>query len=161
MAEMQLTSQYQVSYYKLQDFRKELEALQQQKKCVYKEYDYNKFLFDELQDVSFQPNELEEAEGELKLLSNSEGIKTILTKVAFELNESDEPMVQELKSLQNQVAAISSFHPDLEIILKRMQSAQIELQDIADEVERINDHVNYEPRQIERLNERISAGTNC
>jgi DNA repair protein RecN (Recombination protein N) len=153
-----LLQQYQTGYYKLQDSRKELEALQEQKNVFIKEYDYNKFLFDELADVSFKENELEEAEGELKLLSNSEGIKTILSKVAYELNESDQPIVQELKSLQNQVAAISSFHPDLEIILKRMQSAQIELQDISDEVERINDHVNYDPKEIEKLNERISSG---
>ncbi len=153
-----LLHEYQAAYYKLQESNKQLAALHEQKNVFIKEYDYNKFLFDELQDVSFKENELEEAEGELKLLSNSEGIKTILSKVSYELNESDQPIVQELKSLQNQVSAISSFHPELEIILNRMQSAQIELQDIADEVERINDHVIYDPKQIEKLNERISLG---
>ena len=101
---------------------------------------------------------MEDAEAELKMLNNSEGIKTILSKVSFQLNESEEPIVQELKALQNQVSSISVFHPELEEILKRMQSAQIELQDIADEVERINGHVNYDPKQIERINERISTG---
>ena len=153
-----LLQQYQTTYHKVQEIRKQLEGLQEQKNVFIKEYDYNKFLFDELEDAALAGNELEDAEAELKLLSNSEGIKLVLTRVVYDLNESEQPLVQELKSLQNQVAAISSFHPDLELILQRMQSAQIELQDIANEVERINDHVNYDPRQIEKLNERISLG---
>ena len=153
-----LLQQYQVIYYRLRNSRKELDDLQQQKNVFTREYDYNKFLFDELEESSFKENELEQSEDELKLLSNSEGIKTVLSKVAYQLNESEQPIVQELKALQNQVSAISAFHPDLEEILKRMQSAQIELQDIADEIDRINDHVNYDPKQIEQLNERISAG---
>jgi DNA repair protein RecN (Recombination protein N) len=150
--------QYQGIYYRLQGLRKELDELQHQKNVFTREYDYNKFLFDELKEASFKENELEQSESELKLLSNSEGIKTVLSKVAYQLNESERPVVQELKALQNQVSSISAFHPDLEEILKRMQSAQIELQDIADEIERINDHVHYDPKQIEQLNERISAG---
>ena len=153
-----LLQQYQTIYYRLHDTLKALDDLEEQKNVFTKEYDYNKFLFDELEEASFKENELEQSEAELKLLSNSEGIKTVLTRVAFQLNESEQPIVPELKSLQNQVSAISAFHPDLEEILKRMQSAQIELQDIADEIERINDHVNYDPKQIEQLNERISTG---
>jgi DNA repair protein RecN (Recombination protein N) len=150
--------QYQAIYYRLQGLRKELDELQHQKNVFTREYDYNKFLFDELKEASLKENELEQSESELKLLSNSEGIKTVLSKVAYQLNESERPVVQELKALQNQVSSISAFHPDLEEILKRMQSAQIELQDVADEIERINDHVHYDPKQIEQLNERISAG---
>ena len=39
-----------------------------------------------------------------------------------------------------------------------MQSSQIELQDIADEVSNISNHINYDPGKIERLNERLSIG---
>lgn len=153
-----LLEQYQAVYSKWQDVHKILEELQQQKKVFTREYDYNKFLFEELADASFKDNEIEEAEQELKLDSNAEGIKIILSKVAYELSESETPIVQQLKSLQNQVSAISSFHPDLSDILKRMYSAQVELQDIAEEMERLNDHISYDPQKIEQLNERISTG---
>ena len=153
-----LLLQYQTMYYRLQNARKDLDELQQQKNTFTREYDYNKFLLDELEEAAFTENELEQAEVELKLLSNSEGIKTILSKVSYQLNESEQPIVQELKALQNQLSAISSYHTNLEEVLKRMQSTQIELQDIADEIDRINDHVNYDPKQIEKLNDRISVG---
>jgi DNA repair protein RecN (Recombination protein N) len=39
-----------------------------------------------------------------------------------------------------------------------LSSVQIELQDIAGEVERINEEVNHDPRRIEEINERLSAG---
>ena len=153
-----MVQQYQALYFQLQDARKQLDQLQQQKNIFTREYDYNKFLFDELEEASFKENELEQSETELKLLSNSEGIKTVLSKMIHELSESDQPIVQELKSLQHQLASVSPFHPDVEEIVKRIQSTQIELQDIADELERINDHVNHDPKRIEQLNERISAG---
>ncbi|HLI93441.1 MAG TPA: hypothetical protein VKU83_07520, partial [Puia sp.] len=41
---------------------------------------------------------------------------------------------------------------------KRLSSVQIELQDIAGEVDRINDSVHYDPRRIEEINERLSLG---
>ncbi|MBC7828174.1 MAG: DNA repair protein RecN [Chitinophagaceae bacterium] len=153
-----LLQQYQSFFSRWQHSAKELDELLQQKNVFTKEYDYNKFLFDELEETSFKENELEETDAELKLLGNAEGIKTVLSKVSYELNESDQPIVQQLKSLQHQMSPVSAFHPHLEEILKRMQSAQIELQDIADEVDRINDHVNHDPKQIERLNERVSTG---
>jgi DNA repair protein RecN (Recombination protein N) len=138
--------------------RQELEELLQQKGQFTKEYDYNKFQFDELGEVALKENELEETEATLKLLSNSEGIKGALTKVAYELQEGEQPMVQQLKSLCNQLQAYTGFHTDLPALLQRLLSAQIELQDIADEVERINDHVQYDPQRIEQLNDRMAAG---
>jgi DNA repair protein RecN (Recombination protein N) len=137
---------------------RELTKLREQKEQFNKEVDYNKFLFDELSDAGFRENELEELDQELKLLNNAEGIKTALSKIHYELREGEHPMVQQLKSLQHSLQAFSSFHPELPLLSERMQSVQIELQDIAGEVERISDHVNYDPRRIEEANERISTG---
>ena len=153
-----LLQQYRQVYQQLQHSRKLLDELQQQKNQFTKEYDYNKFLFDELEEADFKENELEEVESELKLLNNSEGIKTALTKVSLELNGGEQPLVQQLKSMQNQLSSFSSYHADLAELLKRLQSSQIELQDIADEVERLNDHVHHDPQRIEQINERISIG---
>jgi DNA repair protein RecN (Recombination protein N) len=68
------------------------------------------------------------------------------------------PMVQQLRSLQNQLQGYTSYHPDLPALVQRLQSSQIELQDIADEAERLGDHVHFDPGKIERLNERLTTG---
>jgi len=149
---------YQAVYRQWVAAGRELAKLQEQKAQFNKEVDYNKFLFDELDDAGLKENELEELDQELKLLNNAEGIKTALGKIYYELREGEHPMVQQLKSLQHSLQTFSSYHAELPILVERMQSVQIELQDIAGEVERISDHINYDPQRIEEVNERISMG---
>lgn len=149
---------YRAAYRGWQSASRELATLLDQKAQFNKEFDYNKFLFDELSEASFRENELEELDQELKLLNNSEGIKTTLSKVYFELREGEQPMVQQLKQLQHSLQLYTAFHPDLKSLAERMSSVQIELQDIAGDVERINDEVGYDPRRIDEINERLSTG---
>jgi DNA repair protein RecN (Recombination protein N) len=150
--------QYRTLYQQWQHARRELADMQQQKNLFTKEYDYNKFQYDELEEAGLKENELEEADATLRLLSNSEGIKAALTKVSYELNEGEQPMVQQLRSLFNQLQSFTSYHTDLPALLQRLQSAQIELQDIADEVERLNDQVQHDPKKIEQLSDRMAVG---
>jgi DNA repair protein RecN (Recombination protein N) len=149
---------YRQIFRQWQTEKKALEDLQQQKQQFDKEADYNRFQFTELEEAAFRENELEEVEAELKMLSNAEGIKTALTKAYFELEESDAPVVQQLKSLYNQLQAYSDCHPALPDLLRRIQSVQIELQDIADETDSISQHVQYDPQRVEQMNERLSLG---
>ena len=149
---------YQQLFKQWQSMKKECEELKKQQLQFDKEADYNRFQFTELEEAGFRENELEEIDAELKLLNNSEGIKAALNKTYFELRESESPVVQQLKVLLNQLNIYASYHPDLPALLQRLQSAQIELQDIAEDIDRISEHINYDPEKIERLNERLSMG---
>ncbi len=153
-----LLKTYSTVFKEWQSEKKELELLQQQKNNFNKELDYFQFLFDELIELNLQENELENIEAELKLLSNAEGIKTTLSKVYFELKESEQPVVQHLKQLINQLNTYSSYHNTLPSLIQRMQSAQIELQDIAGEIESIDEAIHFDAQRIEWINERIAAG---
>lgn len=153
-----LVEEYQTIFRHWQLMKKERDELREQQQQFDKEADYNRFQFTELEEAGFKENELEEIDKELKLLNNAEGIKGALDKVYAALSESETPLVQQLKVLLNQLTVYINFHPDLPALLQRLQSAQIELQDIADDVERISDHVNYDPMKIEQMNERLSVG---
>ena len=149
---------YQIQYRQWLQTTKALKELQQQKVFFNKELDYHQFLYDELEEVGLKENELEDLDKELNLLSNSEGIKTTLTKTYFDLKESEQPIVTSLKQLINQLNTYASFHGDLPSVIERLESSNIELQDIADEVERINDVINFDEKRIEFINERLAAG---
>lgn len=138
--------------------RKELDELQQQKNNFNKELDYHQFLYDELNELKLKENELEDIETELKLLSNAEGIKSTLSKAYFDLKESEQPVVQQVKKLANQLSGYSSYHSNLPSVVQRLQSLQIELQDIAAEIESLNDAILFDAQRIEWINERIAAG---
>ncbi len=151
-------SAYHKIYQQWQISSKELVQLQERKAAFNKELDYHQFLFNELRELGLKENELEDLDNELKLLSNAEGIKTTLTKVYFDLKESEQPIVQQLKQLVNQLHGFASFHPDLHSVIERLQSSQIELQDISEELDRINDSVNFDEKRIEWINQRLMDG---
>jgi len=153
-----IIGEYRIIYSKWKRIQKELDELRNQKNQFDKEADYNRFQFTELDEASFRENELEETDAELKMLNNSEGIKSALSKVYFELKESESPIVNQLKVLSNQLQVYASFHPQLPELIKRLQSAQLELQDVAGDLNSISDHINYSPEKIEQLNDRLSLG---
>jgi DNA repair protein RecN (Recombination protein N) len=153
-----LLQQHRTGFHQLKLVEKERDELKNQKDQFTREYDYNKFLFDELEEAGFQANELEEADAELKLLSNSEGIKSTLQKILNELSEGEQPVVQQLKTLLNQLQHFAAFHPRLPLLAERLQSVQIELSDIAGDLDQLNNEVQYSPERIQQLNERMSVG---
>jgi DNA repair protein RecN (Recombination protein N) len=153
-----LLSGYQQCFYQWQEASSQLRQLREQKEQFAAQFDYNKFLHDELEEAGFKNDELEQLDAELKLLGNAEGIKTALSGVSYQLNEGEQPLVQELKRLVHQLQPYASYHPALGGLLQRLQSAQIELNDIAGELEHVNDGVQFDPKRIEEVSERIATG---
>jgi len=153
-----VVNEYQGIYRRWKRLQKELDELKERKLQFDKEADYNTFQFGELEEAGFKENELEETDAELKMLNNAEEIKNTLSKVYFELNESETPIVQQLKSLSNQLQGYSAFHPQLPDLIQRLQSAQLELQDVASDLDNINNHINFSPEKIEQLNDRLALG---
>ncbi len=153
-----VVEEYRALYRAWQSAAKELAALEERQAQSNKELDYNKFLLDELSEAGFREQELEELDQELKLLSHSEGIKTMLSKVYYDLREGEQPIVNQLRVLQQSIGNYSAYHSGLSVLADRMVSVQIELQDIAEEADHINESINYDPRRIEAINERLSIG---
>jgi len=151
-------AEYRNVYNEWKRIQHDLDELRDQKQQFDKEADYNRFQFTELEEAGFHENELEETDTELKMLNNSEEIKNALSKVYFELKESESPVVNQLKVLSNQLQGYSSFHSQLPELVQRLQSVQLELQDIAGDLDSISDHINYSPEKIEQLNDRLSLG---
>jgi DNA repair protein RecN (Recombination protein N) len=149
---------YRLLYYQSQEFKKQLLNLKEQKNNFNKEYDYFQFQFNELEEADLKDNELEEIEQELKMLSNAEGIKSALSKSYHDLEEGDDPVVRKVKSINTAITQYSDLHPELSTIADRLQSIYIELQDLAEEVERINNHIDVDVNKIELLSEKLSQG---
>ena len=153
-----LLKKYSKVFVAAQVSKSELDGLKEQKLQFEKEFDYHQFQFSELDEAGFKENELEDLEQELKLLTNAEGIKNALAKAYHELEEGEEPLIRQLKTITNQLQQFADLHPDLPGLVQRLQSSYIELQDIADETDRINNHVSSDAATMDKINERISLG---
>lgn len=150
--------QYAQFYSSSQAAKRRLDALKDQKAQAEKEFDYHQFQFNELDEAGFRENELEDLDTELKMLSNAENIKSALSKAYFDLAESDEPVVRQLKGMVSSLQPYADLHPGLPVLAERLQSAYIELQDIAGEVDRLNGHVGSDAERLETINDRLSLG---
>lgn len=153
-----LLQEYQIVYRQYRDSLHACRKLQEEKLAFQKEQDYYQFLWQELDDLQLQPDELEQLDQENQLLSQAETIKQALSKITYELKESEQPIVNLLKQQLQQLHGFSGYHPKLSVLSERLQSAQIELKDIADELEEVNDSLHYDAARIERVNQRLAAG---
>ncbi|SJZ72524.1 DNA repair protein RecN [Sediminibacterium ginsengisoli] len=149
---------YKIVYQEWQQCEKQLAKLKEEKASFTREADYNQFLFDELSALDLKENELEQLEEELQLLSHSEGIKTALTKTYFELKESEQPLINHLKQLINQLQPFTEIHAELAQLTERLQSTHIELQDIAGELNRVGENVQFDDSRNEWINQRLAEG---
>lgn len=154
----ELLADYQQSFQQYKQVKKELVALQEEQAAANAASDYNRFLFDELEEAGFKENELEELDVELKLLNNAESVKQELSGICYALKESEEPLVQQLKTLYGKLHALDEYHTGIAELAKRLQSTQLELDDIADELDSINNAVSYSTERIQIVNDRISMG---
>lgn len=153
-----LLKAYRQAYTNWAITEKSLTALRQKQVEFEKEADYNSFQYNELAEAKLTENELEDAAFELKRISDSEAIKAVLQKGYMELNGSEHPIVQQLRSMIHTLSGYKDYHKNLNELIERLQSTQIELKDIADELDAINDEINYDAARIEFLNERLSVG---
>ena len=153
-----LLAQLKTVYAKYSAVKNELDVLRLQQANADKEADYNKFLLEEFTDINLKENELEQLDAEIKLLSNAENIKMQLSAVYGFLSGGEEPVVQNLKSFSQKLSGLKEFHTAIEDLQKRLISAQLEIQDVADELERIDDEIVYDAERINTVNERVSAG---
>lgn len=136
----------------------QLKDFEEQKLQFQKEFDFNQFLFRELEEAAFKENELEDADHELQILSNAESIRTTFGKVYFELKESEQPVTALLKQQLQQMQSFAEFDNSINEVIDRLRSCQIELDDIAAEVQHITDKIQYDEKRIEFLNDRIAVG---
>ncbi|HET7119050.1 MAG TPA: DNA repair protein RecN, partial [Hanamia sp.] len=153
-----LLEQYQTVFKKYRIVLQELEKLRAEQSAANKELDYNQFLFDELEEANFQENEIENIDAEIKLMSNAENIKSTLADIYFQLEESEQPVVQQIKSIFNRLQTLQNIYPEIHSLNERLLSVQIELKDISSEIDNISQKVNYDEEKINRLNERMAVG---
>ncbi|CAL2083662.1 DNA repair protein RecN [Tenacibaculum sp. 190524A05c] len=134
---------------------KELRALQENQENENQQYEYNLHLFKELEEADFQENEQQDLEAKLDVLNNVEDIKTSLSE-ALQITTSEEVGAQNLLySLENALQKISTFSKEYEDLYNRVASIKIELDDVAAELERSNESIEFNPNELEIVNERL------
>jgi DNA repair protein RecN (Recombination protein N) len=146
---------YQRGFQQLNLLKKELHNLEAIQKEANQQYDYNLHLFNELEEANLQAEEQESLEAKLEKLNNIEDIKLNLSE-ALALSVNEEIGIQNaLNTLENRLDKISTFSKEYEEISKRVTSIKIEMDDIVAELEDANENVEFNPNEVEEINDRL------
>ena len=153
-----IKDQYQVVFKQFQQVVQELNAKKNQQAQWQKDADYKQFLYDELEQINFRPNEIEEAEIQLKQLNAAEKIISILQQARYVLDEGDMPLANEIRRQAQQLQSIADVFPEAHLLQERLNSIYVEAKDIASELENAEGKISLNPEQMARLEERMDAG---
>lgn len=134
---------------------KELEKLKQDQDKEKEQYEYNLHLFEELKNANLKVEEQEEIEQTLDKLNNIEEIKINLSE-AQSLAVNEEIGLQTLlNTLTTNFSKIATYSSDYKELYDRILSLKIEFDDITGEIETANEYVNFDPSELEKLNDRL------
>lgn len=135
--------------------KKELNQLVSDQEKEKEQYQYNLHLFRELEEANLKENEQQEVEQELDKLNNIETIKLNLSESqAIAFNE-EIGLQNLLNSFTNNLNAISSYSKEYKELYERINSIKIEFDDIAAEIESLNESVDLDESHLEKLNDRL------
>jgi DNA repair protein RecN (Recombination protein N) len=154
----ELLQQYQSDWQNWQIQKKQLDELRIILHKAEQERDYKQFLLDELSSFAPQEQELEKLDQELALLNNAGQILQVLNHLTELLRESDQPILPLLKQGSQALQGFAEMIPSLKVTAERLQSAQIELNDIADELDQIKEDCEVDEKRAEWINERLAEG---
>ena len=142
----------------LQGLRKDLSDVTDRLQRMAAEKDYNEALFARLDAAKLRDGELEELETEQKQLAHAEELKEYLNNCEDILAPADDraPLTAQLKEAEKQAGRAARFIPALEPLVQRLESARLELEDIADELGSANARIDVSPDRLEQVEDRMS-----
>ena len=149
---------YREAWTALQDVRKSLSDITARLERLSAEKDYNEAVFNKLDEARLREGELEELEAEQKQLAHAEEVKELLSagEEAFSPSCEEAPLTARLKEAEKSVSRAVRYIPSLEPLVKRLESARLELEDIAEELEDAEARIDISPQRLEQVEDRMS-----
>lgn len=147
------------SWKELQALRSEKAALSERLGRINAEKAYSEAQFKQLDEAKLREGELEELEEEQRQLANAEEIKEAFARFSSLVRSEDESGVDipsALKEAQRCLERVSRYVPAAQGLAGRVDSARIELEDIASDVERLDSGISLDQNRLMAVEERMS-----
>lgn len=146
---------YQTNYGIYNSLKRRLNELRETASKNIAENDYLKFQLDELQKAQLKEGEYAEIEQSLNVMENAEEIRSLLFSANGLLENSETAILPQLNELSSAMHRLKQLMPSSEELLQRIESTQLELKDIAYDLERIGDGAQFDEEKLQELQERF------
>ena len=150
-----LLADYQEVYGQLQAANNELQTLKDEIAQNRQQADFMQFQYEELQQANLVADEQEELEQQSELLSHAEDIKGALYEADGHLNGEPQGAVDHVRQSFQTLRNISRVLPAASELAERLESCHIELKDIADEVGSLLERTDFDPAELDHINNRL------
>lgn len=132
-----------------------LESLRNEIDDARKNVDFMQFQYDELAAANLQAGEQEELEQQRDTMNHAEDIKSALYTADSALSDEQGGIVGRLRQAAAALRGIERVLPAAEELAARMESCHIELKDIAGEVSTMVGDVDFDPAELDRIEQRL------
>ncbi|HXA00585.1 MAG TPA: DNA repair protein RecN [Cytophagaceae bacterium] len=139
------------------ELNKKYERLVKTSEEAHRQMDYNNFQLTELTEAVLISGEQEKLEEELKLLENSEEIKSKLNLALQLLSGEGNSINLSLRTVEKYLEQLSPFSKNYEELKQRLSAAFIELKDVEAELEKEESSVELGQERTEQISERLST----
>jgi len=146
---------YQQTYGEYQQLQHQLQELKDDIEQNRQNQDFLQFQYEELAGANLTDGEQEELEQQSETMSHAEDIKTALYEANHALYDENTGAVGQVKASLSALNSISKVLPKCEELTERLNSCHIELKDIADEVSTLLENTDFDPAELDQINERL------
>lgn len=146
---------YRQTYADYQQQQKALQALKDEIEGNRQRADFLQFQYEELEAAHLEVGEQEQLERQSDILSHAEDIKTALYEADNALSGEHNSIVSQVKTAMQALNGISKVMEEAQELSERLDSCHIELRDIADDVSRMLENTEFDPAELDRLNDRL------
>lgn len=147
---------YKALYEEYVSKRRELAELTDAIALDEKEREYIEFQYEKLNSARLSAGELQELEQEQTILSSSEQIKEYIAR-AEQLFEGEENSIESsLREMEGILSRLTSYIPEFEDLRARVESSRIELKDVYEDVAAKGANINYSPKRLEEVDNRLA-----
>lgn len=146
-----LLQKYTEAYRKWRQTTKALADAQDSLANGRKDEDYLRFQLNELQSFQPQPGEDDELKQQCDILEHAQDIKLALSQGYCLLSEGENPALEALRQVRNQISSLQKFFPQAEELAERLESCRLELQDISSTLESEAESIEYDPHRLEQM----------
>ena len=127
----------------------------EEKEGLQQEFDYNRFLLEELEAAQLVPEMLSRLEEEQEQLSNIEHIEEQLTASKARLEQEQYGVSSQLIEIKAALQKLISFGKPYEALNERLESVKIELDDMLQEIEHRLDVLEHNPERLHIVQEQL------
>jgi len=154
----QILSDYHQSYEQLRQVRKNLEDLRQSERDAARRTDMLTFQIQEIEAAKLKPGDEEELRQERTRLANAESLAKH-SQNAIMMIEEGTPEVPGISELLGEVVeslhSLSLIDPTTESLYEQVEANLTTLQDLALELQNYAENIEFNPRLLDRIEERI------